>query len=312
MSGARRRRRGQCSGVLIAPTIFATAGHCGVDRHSRLRQLRPQLATGGTSWRESLGSPLPKEPDLAVVVLDAPARSRRPHSRSRRRPSRSRSASPVTSVGFGYSSCAADGSFGDDGLRRFCRIARAKSRPSSTLVDLNPRGRSVPGRFRWARSSSETPFSRLRRAVEALLRHGRGLPPRLRRPRAPSSTVSARSRNARLSGAVEATWRLLLAALLVLMIPGLLDLSRARARRDRAETSSALLRRAPSQQPSLNLQRGHCQVPWRHSIAALQRRHRSTAGLRAPADACSPRSKRRNGPGQGDVATKWAPTWGAR
>jgi len=31
----------------------------------------------------------------------------------------------------------------------------------------------------------------------------------------------------------------------------------------------------------LNLQRGHCQVLWRHSIAALQRRHRSTAGSAA-------------------------------
>src|ERR687898_397783 len=40
---------------------------------------------------------------------------------------------------------------------------------------------------------------------------------------------------------------------------------------------------SPSQQPSLNRQRGHCHVPWRHSIAALQRRQRSAAGsARAP------------------------------
>src|SRR5829696_2756481 len=35
---------------------------------------------------------------------------------------------------------------------------------------------------------------------------------------------------------------------------------------------------SPSQQPSLKRQRGHCHVPWRQSIVALQRRHRSTAG----------------------------------
>jgi hypothetical protein len=28
---------------------------------------------------------------------------------------------------------------------------------------------------------------------------------------------------------------------------------------------------SPSQHPSLNLQSGHCHVPWRHSMAALQR-----------------------------------------
>ena len=35
---------------------------------------------------------------------------------------------------------------------------------------------------------------------------------------------------------------------------------------------------SPSQQPILNLQRGHWNVPWRHSIAAPQRRQISTCG----------------------------------
>jgi hypothetical protein len=35
---------------------------------------------------------------------------------------------------------------------------------------------------------------------------------------------------------------------------------------------------SPSQHPSLKRQRGHCQVPCRHSIAALQRRQRSVGG----------------------------------
>jgi hypothetical protein len=32
---------------------------------------------------------------------------------------------------------------------------------------------------------------------------------------------------------------------------------------------------SPSQHPSLNLHRGHCQVPWRHSIGAAQRKQAS-------------------------------------
>ena len=32
---------------------------------------------------------------------------------------------------------------------------------------------------------------------------------------------------------------------------------------------------SPSQQPSLNLHLGHCQVPWRHSIGAAQRKQTS-------------------------------------
>ena len=33
---------------------------------------------------------------------------------------------------------------------------------------------------------------------------------------------------------------------------------------------------SPSQQPSFSRQRGHCHVPWRHSICAAQRRQSST------------------------------------
>jgi hypothetical protein len=38
---------------------------------------------------------------------------------------------------------------------------------------------------------------------------------------------------------------------------------------------------SPSQQPSFRRQRGHCQVPCRHSIVAAQRTQRSTASVRA-------------------------------
>ena len=37
---------------------------------------------------------------------------------------------------------------------------------------------------------------------------------------------------------------------------------------------------SPSQQPSLNRHRGHCQVPWRHSIGAAHRKQSSIASSR--------------------------------
>jgi hypothetical protein len=43
-----------------------------------------------------------------------------------------------------------------------------------------------------------------------------------------------------------------------------------------AGRASQLVCASPSQHPSLNLQRGHCHVPCRHSIEALHRKHLST------------------------------------
>jgi hypothetical protein len=42
-----------------------------------------------------------------------------------------------------------------------------------------------------------------------------------------------------------------------------------------AGRASQLVCASPSQHPSLNLQRAHCQVPCRHSMEAPQRKHRS-------------------------------------
>jgi hypothetical protein len=62
---------------------------------------------------------------------------------------------------------------------------------------------------------------------------------------------------------------MLLTVLLVLMIRGFLSYLR------RSGASASHRWGSPSQQPSFRRQRGHCQVPWRHSIAALQRKQRS-------------------------------------
>lgn len=108
----------QCSGVLIAPTVFATAGHCGVDAARVAVSFDSELADG---WR-LLGGTLEVDPakkaDLAVVVLDAPAPVA-PASLPRAGAAELLvPGAPLTSVGYGYSSWTADGSFVYDGLRR--------------------------------------------------------------------------------------------------------------------------------------------------------------------------------------------------
>ena len=107
----------ECSGVLVAPTVFATAGHCGADG-TRVSVSFDSKLTG--SW-SLLGGTLEVDPtkgaDLAVVVLDAPARvapATLPAANSA--PSLVKGAL-VTSVGYGYSGWAADGSFVYDGFR---------------------------------------------------------------------------------------------------------------------------------------------------------------------------------------------------
>ena len=108
----------QCSGVLIAPTIFATAGHCGADGTRVSVSFDAELGEGWNLLEGTLRVATPRKADLAVVVLDAPAavepaslpEAGAVESLARR--------SLVTSVGYGYSSRADDGSFVYDGLRR--------------------------------------------------------------------------------------------------------------------------------------------------------------------------------------------------
>ena len=57
---------------------------------------------------------------------------------------------------------------------------------------------------------------------------------------------------------------------------------------------------SPSQQPSLSLQRGHCQVPCTQAISAAQRQHRSTAICLSSLDNRPDRLPRK---GRGSAAT---------
>ena len=107
-----------CSGVLIAPAVFATAGHCGADGTRVEVSLNSKLDDSWTLRSGTLEVDASRRSDLAVVVLDAAAGvapAALPEAGSvallKRR-------DVVTSVGYGYSSLAVNGSWVYDGLRR--------------------------------------------------------------------------------------------------------------------------------------------------------------------------------------------------
>lgn len=108
----------RCSGVLIAPTIFATAGHCGDDGSRVAVSFAERLDDGGSLLGGTLQVDPARKADLAVVVLDRPAPvapASLPHAGAAAGLAKG---TTVTTVGYGYSSRAADGSLVYDGLRR--------------------------------------------------------------------------------------------------------------------------------------------------------------------------------------------------
>ena len=107
-----------CSGVLVTPTVFATAGHCGSDGARVAVSLDTALGGGWSLLAGTLEVDPAKGADLAVVVLDAPAPGVEPAALPAAGSLGSLSkGTVVTSVGYGYSALAADG-FVYDGLRR--------------------------------------------------------------------------------------------------------------------------------------------------------------------------------------------------
>jgi len=114
-----------CSGVLVAPTVFATAAHCtaGIPAGASVA-VTFDAAINKASWTLQSGT-AHTDPayrggsanDLAVVVLDAPAPVA-PAALPRAGSVESISGS-VTSVGYGYHGRGADGTFLYDGQRRF-------------------------------------------------------------------------------------------------------------------------------------------------------------------------------------------------
>ena len=107
----------QCSGVLVAPTVFATAGHCGADGSRVSISFDSKLDDGWSLLHGTLEVDAAKGADLAVVVLDAPAGVAPATLSAAGAAGLLGKGAFVTSVGYGYSSRAADGSFVYDGFR---------------------------------------------------------------------------------------------------------------------------------------------------------------------------------------------------
>ena len=196
----------ECSGVLISPTVFATAGHCAADGTRVSVSFDSKLGTGWGLASGTFHVDPARRADLAVVVLDAPSAvvpAAMPAAGSADSLVRK---TKVTSVGYGYSEL---GSGRQLRLRRLPprgRLARQDGRP----VDdhgLDEVRRALLRRLRWATALGEHGALRHLRRLQGLHRQGRGLSPRLvdgahvpRRLR-PASVTSGRA------APLSVTWR---------------------------------------------------------------------------------------------------------
>jgi trypsin len=117
-----------CSGILIAPAVFATAGHCTADLpegapvsvsfDSSLEQASWTLLGGSAHTHPGYVGKEKDPRDIAVVVLDVPSAIVPAVLAPANSVSALERKLPVRSVGYGYSGQNADGSFIYDGLRR--------------------------------------------------------------------------------------------------------------------------------------------------------------------------------------------------
>ena len=130
----------QCSGVLIAPTVFATAGHCGTEGARVAVALDSDLNDGWSLLEGTLKVDPAKKADLAVVVLDRPAPVAPAALPKEGAVDGLAKRSPVTSVGYGYSSRAADGSFVYDGRRRRAESPLQKASKLSLTISTREAG----------------------------------------------------------------------------------------------------------------------------------------------------------------------------
>ena len=106
----------QCSGVLVAPTVFVTAGHCAADGTRVTVSFDAVLGEWWTVGHGTVAVDSTKGSDLAVVVLDAPM-GVVPATLPGAGLAGSLDGALVTSVGYGYSARTADGTFVYDGFR---------------------------------------------------------------------------------------------------------------------------------------------------------------------------------------------------
>ena len=107
----------QCSGVLVAPTVFVTAGHCAADGTRVTVSFDMVLGEWWTVGRGTVSVDPTKGSDLAVVVLDAPTGVVPATLPGAGLAGSLGDGALVTSVGYGYSGWTVDGSFVYDGFR---------------------------------------------------------------------------------------------------------------------------------------------------------------------------------------------------
>jgi hypothetical protein len=130
----------QCSGVLVAPTVFATAGHCGVDGTRVSVSFDSKLDAGWSLLEGTLEVDSAKRADLAIVVLDSPAGVVPASLPAAGSADSLLKGALVTSVGYGYSSRATDGSFVYDGFRRTADSPVLKVSKSALTLSTNVAG----------------------------------------------------------------------------------------------------------------------------------------------------------------------------
>ena len=166
-----------CSGVLIAPNLFATAGHCGVDGTRVEVSLDSRLDEGWNLLAGTLEVDTSKGSDLAVVVLDTatrvtPADSPECGVGCRARPQEHRHKRRLRLLGTG---CGRDVDLRRPPPRR--RLAGPR-RDEDIAEVLDPERRAVHGRLRrpsaGRRHGSLADVGR----SQGLHRPIRGLPPR--------------------------------------------------------------------------------------------------------------------------------------
>ncbi|HUQ21620.1 MAG TPA: trypsin-like serine protease [Gaiellaceae bacterium] len=125
----------ECSGVLVAPAVWATAGHCGAAGTRVAVSFDATLTAGSGFLGGTLVVDQTRGADLAVVLLDAPAQvapARLPAADSVGSIGKG---ALVTTVGYGYSARASDGSFVYDGLRHVASSPVAKV--SKSMLSLS-------------------------------------------------------------------------------------------------------------------------------------------------------------------------------
>jgi secreted trypsin-like serine protease len=136
-----------CSGALVAPTVFVTAAHCTADLASPRVwvSLDARYVAGssrllaGTAHTDPLWGAVKDDlHDVAVVVLDQPVRNAVPYTLPRAGvlDSRSVASQTFTNVGYGYY----DRTFTFDGYRRWSLSSFTSARSTELRLSDNPGG----------------------------------------------------------------------------------------------------------------------------------------------------------------------------